>query len=449
MGKNITRTNEEFLEILKNKKITHIPLEKYVNSQTKIKWQCKSKHTFYAIPCTILQGSGCPYCSNQKVLRGYNDLATTHPNMLNIWDFENNTISPYEKTAKSREKAWFKCKLNHKWRTSLYVASRKNYNCPYCTSHKVLRGFNDLWTTRPDVACLLKNPEDGYTITEHSNKKLCFRCPQCFTEEYKCVNLVTSHNFHCHFCSDGISYAEKFVKSLLTQLNIIYTRDNTFIWSGQKRYDFYIPDSSLIIETHGSQHYEQSKTFSRTLNEEKENDIYKKDLALSNGVKHYVELDCRVSDMLYIKNSIENSKLATLFDLSCVDWIKCNNDTFTSNIILACNLFNDKKSIDNIAELINVTRQTVVSYLKKGTECGICNYDVEAIKKNTIQNFVNSRKRKVICLETKKIYDSISDINREFGYSTSAISMCCRKTRKTSYGYHWMYYDEYIKSLKE
>ena len=31
------------------------------------------------------EGLGCPYCSGRKVLAGYNDLATTHPDIAAMW----------------------------------------------------------------------------------------------------------------------------------------------------------------------------------------------------------------------------------------------------------------------------------------------------------------------------------------------------------------------------
>ena len=451
MGSNITRTNEEFLQILKDKNILYIPLEEYKGGQTKIKWMCLLGHIFYAAPSTILRGNGCPYCANQKVLRGYNDLATTHHHLLDMWDFENNTISPYETTAKNKNKVWFKCIHGHSWQAYLYSASRDGFGCPYCGGHRVLKGFNDLWTTRPDIACLLKNPEDGYMVTEHSNKKMWFQCPQCHTDAYKSVNLITSHGLYCHFCSDGMSYAEKFVKNLLDQLNIKYIKDNPLPWSGQKRYDFYISDLSLIIETHGSQHYEQSKTFSRSLKEEQENDAYKKALAISNGIENYIELDCRMSDMEYIKNSIINSKISSFFNLSNVDWDECNNSTLTSNMILACNLFHNGESIDDIINILSVTRSTLIKYLKKGNECGLCKYDAEVIQKNTRQNFVENRKRKVICLETKVVFDSIKSAADFYNISPTSISEVCngKKHRKTAGKYHWMFYDEYLLKNKE
>ena len=42
----------------------------------------------------------CPYCRNQKVLKGFNDLATTQQSLMNEWDYVNNLLitSPTEIT---------------------------------------------------------------------------------------------------------------------------------------------------------------------------------------------------------------------------------------------------------------------------------------------------------------------------------------------------------------
>lgn len=42
-----------------------------------------------------------------------------------------------------------------------------------------------------------------------------------------------------------------------------------------------------------------------------------------------------------------------------------------------------------------------------------------------------------------KIWDSLSDVERELGISTSHISQCCNGNRMSSFGYIWMYYDDY------
>ena len=45
-------------------------------------WQCKHGHEWEATAHDRIQGNGCPYCSNRKVVKGFNDVATTHPYMV-------------------------------------------------------------------------------------------------------------------------------------------------------------------------------------------------------------------------------------------------------------------------------------------------------------------------------------------------------------------------------
>ena len=43
-----------------------------------------------------IDNNNCPYCSHQKILKGYNDLATTNPDLLQEWDYSlNNKLGIY------------------------------------------------------------------------------------------------------------------------------------------------------------------------------------------------------------------------------------------------------------------------------------------------------------------------------------------------------------------
>lgn len=55
-------------------------LSEYVNSSTKIHCRCKiDGYEWYALPCNLLKGNGCPVCGNEIVVRGLNDIWTTDP----------------------------------------------------------------------------------------------------------------------------------------------------------------------------------------------------------------------------------------------------------------------------------------------------------------------------------------------------------------------------------
>lgn len=52
-------------------------------------------------------------------------------------------------------------------------------------------------------------------------------------------------------------------------------------------------------------------------------------------------------------------------------------------------------------------------------------------------------KRKIVCLETGKIYDSAKAIEREKGFANANIIACCKNRLSTAYGCHWVYFEDY------
>lgn len=53
--------------------------------------------------------------------------------------------------------------------------------------------------------------------------------------------------------------------------------------------------------------------------------------------------------------------------------------------------------------------------------------------------FNTKHSKAVKCLETGKIYPSLSEVNRKFGFSAGHICDCCNGKRNIAYGYHWQY----------
>ena len=96
-------------------------------------WICAYGHEWDAVIPSRVRGNNCPICSNQKILVGFNDLASTHPELLSSWDFERNIeIAPTDLSSGStRVKVWWKCEAGHPWRTS--VPKRiEGQGCPTC-----------------------------------------------------------------------------------------------------------------------------------------------------------------------------------------------------------------------------------------------------------------------------------------------------------------------------
>ena len=208
-------------------------------SGKKVSWKCKKGHVYEStIGSRTGQGSGCPYCIGKKILAGFNDLSTTHPELAteafkwdpttlgfgsgkkvkwkcpegHIWECSPNrrtsgsiakcpvcinkiilpgfndmaTIRPdlAKETTKaiarsvwsgSLKKISWKCSAGHTWEASPYSRSVQKNNCPICGNKKVIPGINDLKTTNPKLA----KEADGWdasTVTSGSSKKLPWKC---------------------------------------------------------------------------------------------------------------------------------------------------------------------------------------------------------------------------------------------------------------------------------
>lgn len=100
-------------------------------------WTCAEGHEWYALISNRTKGSGCPYCSNRKVLVGYNDLATTNPSLAEEWNYEkNNNLTPQMITQSSNKKVWWICEKGHEWVAA--IADRSGgCGCPECRKKKV------------------------------------------------------------------------------------------------------------------------------------------------------------------------------------------------------------------------------------------------------------------------------------------------------------------------
>lgn len=140
------------LEKNKPLKASEVP----AGSQKVVWWTCMDfGHEWEASVVSRHRGNGCPYCANKKLLQGFNDLRTTHPNLASEWDFnKNETINPEDVMRGSNVKVWWICKSDstHSWFASIAPRASKGVGCPVCANLQILVGFNDFATTNPGLA---------------------------------------------------------------------------------------------------------------------------------------------------------------------------------------------------------------------------------------------------------------------------------------------------------
>ena len=147
--------------------------------------------------------TGCPYCSHNKVLGGFNDLATLLPDIAAEWSDRNYPLLPTQVTVFANRKAWWKCKdCGREWNTLISTRSGGS-KCPYCSGYIFLKGFNDLQTTHPEIASewseknLPLKPDE---VNAKSRKNVWWRCSKC-GNEWKTVINARVKGTVCHVCA--------------------------------------------------------------------------------------------------------------------------------------------------------------------------------------------------------------------------------------------------------
>jgi hypothetical protein len=107
------------------------PTRIFAGSNKKYKWKCSVGHSYQTTPNgRALQGNNCPICSNQKVLSGFNDLATTHPQLAkeaHEWD-------PKTVVYGTHKKFIWKCSEGHLFKQAVVNRTSRESGCPTCAT---------------------------------------------------------------------------------------------------------------------------------------------------------------------------------------------------------------------------------------------------------------------------------------------------------------------------
>ena len=173
-------------------------------SHKKVWWKCPKDHEWEAVIRDRNAGKPCPYCSNSKVLQGYNDLVTVHPEIAKEWNYEKNgELEPNQVKYSANIKVWWKCSEGHEWQA--YVFNRSNgHGCPFCCNFSVLVGYNDLATTNPQLAEEWNYKKNGdlkpSDVLSGSHKKVWWKCTE--GHEWKASIKSRSSGQGCPICAN-------------------------------------------------------------------------------------------------------------------------------------------------------------------------------------------------------------------------------------------------------
>jgi hypothetical protein len=166
-------------------------------SNKKFQWKCAGGHIYQMAPKerTGKQKQGCPVCASKRILVGFNDLATTHPEIAKEADGWN----PQELIAGTHHVMTWRCAKGHEFRASPNQRTSRTSNCPTCSNLVIEAGFNDLQTLFPALA-KEANGWDPTTVGGGSSRRFSWKCSaKGHIWESTIINR-TSNGTNCPVC---------------------------------------------------------------------------------------------------------------------------------------------------------------------------------------------------------------------------------------------------------
>lgn len=305
------------------------------------------------------------------------------------------------------------CGWNDGWMDEGHILH--GIGCPCCSGRTVVRGINDINSVNKELSSLLLNYDDGYYYTQYSSEKLDFKCPICGAiHRGKTISSIAKRGLSCP-CSKCSSYPNRIMFWLLTENNIVFYNEKTFDWSDNRKYDFYIPDFNMIIEMNGIQHYKDCRHFTKhSLEYEQENDLYKKEMAINNGIKNYIIINASKSDFDFIKENIINSNLSLYIDMESLDWLniaKKSNENILKKISSLWNFgINDTSILSN---MVGLSQAEISHRLHQCEEYNLIEkYDKTLTMKNGREKVTATQYQKyskpIICNQNNMCFGNVS-----------------------------------------
>lgn len=168
-------------------------------------WRCvvNPEHEWEASPNARFKSdgkiTGCPYCSGRRVNTGVNDLSSKFPDIARQWSSQNK-IEPSDVHAYSNKKFWWTGDCGHEWSAPVIGRTRQGNNCPYCSGHRTLAGFNDLKTHHPGLAAEWNDTRDITSVTSKSSYMASWRGITC-GHVWKSTVIQRANGSGCPYCS--------------------------------------------------------------------------------------------------------------------------------------------------------------------------------------------------------------------------------------------------------
>ena len=318
--------------------------------------------------------------------------------------------------------------------------------------------FNKITYTHPQyIKFFVGGKNEAKKYSYGCNRKVLMRCPDCGKQrKYDVQHLIRFGYMPCECRKLGISFPERIMFGVLSQLDVEFLREVRFDWmkfeklDGSNTFgisDFVIEQDKLIIEMDGAFHFRDCVNNKCSLDERIHSDNMKDNLSLINGYTT-IRIKSDISDFDYIKNNII-SRLNDIYNLNNINWDIIKEYAQSNLVQNVCMYKNINKEITTteLAKKFNISTSLVRTMLKTGNDLGWCEYNplIEIEKKNErIKDILKERNQN----NAKPVYQYyinglfrkefvlISDAAKEIGVTQSSLYIAL-KNNYICGGYRW------------
>ena len=286
-------------------------------SAKKVWWKCSFGHEYLqGIELKTVRQYGCPYCAGQKVLKGYNDLKTTHPDIASEWHpTKNRKLQPQDVAEGSIRKVWWICSEGHEFEQVVNKRTRRGQSCPYCSGHKAWKGFNDFATKFPELAKEWHPTKNGslkpLNVTYGSGKKVWWKCP--VGHEYQAIVRDRGvGGTNCPVCNlrRKTSFGEQAIFFYIKKVFRDALNGYRLLEGSTMELDIFIPSINVAIEYDGGRWHSSNAAYKKEL---KKYDFCKKNNILlyrvkENNNQHWED----VADKIYYVEKVVRNDIVGL-----------------------------------------------------------------------------------------------------------------------------------------
>ncbi|MDN4605893.1 hypothetical protein [Sporosarcina highlanderae] len=251
--------------------------EKYVNSQTKLEWECSEGHRWEAVPAKVRYGQWCRQCSGnvKKSIEQMYELAAKYGGKCMSTEYVNN-MTPLE---------WI-CEKGHYFTASYSGVMQSINNGGFCSICGRLRGAEKRRNNTIEEMREIAVSKGGKCLSNqyiNAHQKLTWECANEHTFDMNANDVKNGHWCpHCHFYLN-----ENKCRYILEQLTGKRFKSTKKVLNGLEL-DGYNSELDVAFEYNGVQHYEYIEFFHRTYDEfikRKKYDEQKHQLCNEKGIK--------------------------------------------------------------------------------------------------------------------------------------------------------------------